>query len=319
MSGYACGYPHLLFPARLHAAAGDVAVGSQVIHEGAREKLVFFTKQQAFFLHDPSRKFPSDVDGVPLNADRGRLGIHPVVLRGGRVDHDCFMVAMVLMIVNEPLPRPTQPSQALFVFSIVAPRLNRLPRCPCLLFVSGLQLQKAGPDVCCGYRQKGLPEKLIDGWSRVRFPVPAIPCRPPLPGIPQSLPHARDSVGLRQRQPAIRGAGPVRVLFMEELREDGVVWSGRLRRWCRRVQLGNGFDQGQETRKVRLDLLEPPNVPLSFLENRLQQVFLSLSEGWQEVMCEMPRCEVRHKGGQVLRQLLGEGRGSPPALQESFG
>ena len=83
---------------------------------------------------------------------------------------------------------------------------------------------------------------------------------------------------------------------MEELREDGVVRSERLRRWRRRMQLGNSFDQCQKTGKIRLGLLEPLDLPLSLLDNRLNQVCLSLSEGCQEVMCEMPRREVGHKG-----------------------
>ena len=62
------------FPARFHAAAGDVAVGSQVVHEGAREKLVFLTKQKAFFLYDSSRKFPPDVDGVILERGSWPVG-----------------------------------------------------------------------------------------------------------------------------------------------------------------------------------------------------------------------------------------------------
>ena len=139
------------------------------------------------------------------------------------------MVAMILVIMNEPLPRPAQPSQALLIFSIATPRLNCLPRRPCLLFVSDLQLQKAGLGVRRGYRQKRLPEKEIAGRSR-------------------------------------------------------------------NLQLGNRLDQGQKIGKIRLGLFEPFDLLLSLFENSLNQGWFSLSEGRQEVTCEMPRCEVCHKG-----------------------
>ena len=82
---------------------------------------------------------------------------------------------------------------------------------------------------------------------------------------------------------------------MEELREDGVIRRERLRGWCRRLQLGDSLDQGQKIGKIRLGLLEPFDLSLSLLENRLNHGGLPLGEGCQEVMCEMPRREVCHK------------------------
>ena len=97
------------------------------------------------------------------------------------------MVAMVLVIMYEPLPRPTQSSKTLFVLLIVVPLLDRLPLGPCLLLVPDVQLQEGGLDVCRRRRQKKLPEKSIDGWSRVTLKVllvPAILCRLAIPGFP---------------------------------------------------------------------------------------------------------------------------------------
>lgn len=126
--------------------------------------------------------------------------------------------------------------------------------------------------------------------------MPAILRRPAVPGMPQAFLHSCCSFGLGQCQPAIRSAGPVRVLFVEKSCEDGIVWREWLRGWFRWLQFGDGPDQGQEIGQIRLRLLEPLDLLLSLIENRLNQGRLLLIEGRQEVMREMPRCEVGHKG-----------------------
>ena len=132
------------------------------------------------------------------------------------------MISVVLVIVNEPLPRPAQSSKTCFVLLSLTPLPNRLPMLPCLLLIPDVYLQECGADVCRGRRQKHLPEKSTDGRSRIILKgllKPVSLRKLAIPGIPQSFPYPRRSFGLCQSQPTVRSAGPVRVLFMKELRE----------------------------------------------------------------------------------------------------
>ncbi len=79
------------------------------IEKGAFDGPIVSAQEEAVLLITP-RKLPSDIDGVSLDLDCGWLRIKPVVLIRWGKEHRGFMV---LVIVNNQLPRSAQSHQRL--------------------------------------------------------------------------------------------------------------------------------------------------------------------------------------------------------------
>jgi len=106
---------------------------------------------------------------------------------------------------------------------------------------------------------------------------------------------------------------------MKELREERVESRERLRCGFRGPQLRDGAGQGQDSSQIWLGWLEPFELSLPVVENRLNHGRPFLIESGQEVVCQVPRCEIRHEEQQVLREFIREGWVVPPAVSKPFG
>ena len=93
----------------------------------------------------------------------------------------------------------------------------------------------------------------------------------------------------------------------------------RLRGGFRGLQLRDGACQGEDSRQIRLGLLEPFELGLPVIEHRLNHGQFPLIESNQEIVCDVPRCEIRHEAQQVLREFIREDWLVFPVLSKSFG
>src|SRR5215203_5140531 len=91
--------------------AGNRSPASGIVDERAFESAAIFDEEQTVFLHSPVH-FPAQVDAVSQDHNLGRSRHSRPLLTGGEKDHTGFLLAMVLVIVNHPLPRATQSSAA---------------------------------------------------------------------------------------------------------------------------------------------------------------------------------------------------------------